>query len=105
MTDVNIQHLREMLMNYRWDSQDGYPGYKGDGEWQFATTHIRVSPEQLNALFELAGIEPDKIVPRGNCGSCRFAVDGHERGYVEPCLTCERPKMSNYEPISAPPKR
>lgn len=93
--------LRKILMRARWDNQGGFPSYLGEGEWAFIETGLpSVTPEELNALHAFAGIVPDKIVPIGSCGTCKFAKDGHERGWEAPCVSCRRPKMSNYEPLS-----
>ena len=92
-----IAALREILKQLRWDDQGGYPSYAGNGRWLFATTSLpQTTPEQLNALFAMVGIVPDKIESLGSCQECAHSIGGHERGYVRPCLDCKRPKMSNF---------
>jgi hypothetical protein len=100
-----IDELRTALRRLRWDDQDGYPGYHGNGRWDFVSTGLPVTPDELNALFELAGIVPDVIVPLGHCEDCLHAVNGRERGYVEPCGSCKRPRMSNFVPVAAAHRR
>jgi hypothetical protein len=100
-----IAALRAVLQRMRWDDQGGYPGRSG-GEWTFVSTDLsRVTPKELDALFALAGIEPDEIVSRGKCSKCAHAEDGRERGYREPCLSCTRPLMSNFVPRESVARR
>jgi len=101
---AGMEVLRTVLKRMRWDSQDGYPSYLGDGKWAFVSTGLpQVSPEELNTLFAFAGIVPDEIVPIGHCDTCKFGVlygegkgKAQERGYAQPCSPCGRPKMTNY---------
>ncbi len=91
--------LREILLSMRWDNQDGYCDYMGDGKWAFITTSLpQITPEQLNDLFEFAGIIPDVIIPLGQCVDCIHAIDGRERGYKPPCLFCKRLVYSRFIP-------
>jgi hypothetical protein len=99
-----VKALRAVLRRMRWDGQGGYVGYEGNGRWSFISTGLgQVTPEELNALFRLAGIEPDEIVSLGDCSKCANGEVVHgrrqERGYREPCLTCKRPRMSNFVPL------
>lgn len=90
--------LKTVLLRLRWNDQDGFVSYRGDGKWGFVTAGLpQVTPEELNALLELAGIVPDQIVPNGACVDCEFSVNGQERGYEKPCLTCSRPKHDNFQ--------
>ncbi len=96
---AGIEALRSILKRLRDDAQGGYSSYEGNGEWSFASTSLpQTTPEQLNALFALAGLEPDVIVPKGSCGTCIFATNGRERGWSSPCCSCSRPLMSNFVP-------
>lgn len=91
--------LRRVLTRMRWDDQGGYPGLI-DGKWNFVTTGLpQTTPEELDALFALAGIVPDEIVTKGHCEDCAHAVNGRERGYSGPCSPCKRPQMSNFVPV------
>jgi len=96
-----IRVLGTVLRRLRWDDQGGYPGlYKG--EWDFASTSLpQTTPAELDALFKLAGIVPDEIVPLGSCRECAHASDGRERGYANPCGGCKRPRMSNFVPLAS----
>lgn len=92
--------LRKVLRGMRWHDQGGYVGLD-DGKWSFISTSIPgVEPEDLNVLFKLAGIEPDEIVPKGDCVDCKFAEDGRERGYKQPCVVCSRPYHSHFVPLN-----
>jgi hypothetical protein len=99
-----IAAIRRLLKEMRRDEQGGYSGYGGDGRWHFVSTSIgQFTPEELNDLFDLVGIVPDKIVSLGSCSTCIHAKelkDGRlvEQGYQGPCLTCKRPKMHNWRP-------
>jgi len=91
--------LRDILLHGRWDDQGGDVGYNGDGEWAFVSSSLSVKPEQLNALYEFAGIEPHQIVSAGSCKDCKWSDSkGESRGYAQPCLSCLLPRMSNFEP-------
>jgi hypothetical protein len=100
-----LKVLRALLKRQRWDDQQGYPGYLGDGKWDFISSGLgQAAPEELNALFALAGIEPDVIESKGDCTTCGNSVVGsdgrrYEQGYSGPCGPCKRPKMSNWVPI------
>lgn len=96
--DVNLAVLRRVLLRARWDHQGGFPGYQGGGRWLFVSAGLpQASPQEWNALLELAGIVPDKIEPLGSCSTCRFSINGRERGYDAPCAACQRPRMSFWE--------
>ncbi len=101
-----LEVLRTVLKRLRSDDQGGYISYEGNGKWSFVSTSLpQTTPEELNALFELAGIVPDVIVPKGSCEDCANAKvlpDGRrvERGYAGPCSPCKRPIMSNFVPIT-----
>lgn len=119
MTDVKalaagIMVLQDVLKRARWDNQGGYPSYQGDGKWSFVTAGLpQASPAEWNALFKLAGIEPDVIVSIGSCHDCQHAKtlpDGRrvERAWAgQKCCSCGHPRMSNFEPLVAiqPTKR
>jgi len=104
-TDEAKELVGTILKRMRWDSQDGYPCYRGDGRWDFVSMGLpQVSPEELNKLFEFAGIEPDIIVPKGVCSECGNSIktdrgERVEQGYSGYCRTCNRPRMSNWRPI------
>lgn len=96
--DLNV--LRAVLQRARWNEQGGYPS-RTNGRWDFVSSGLpQASPEEWDALFRLAGIVPDEIVSNGSCAQCAHAVNGHERGYRQPCSTCARPKMTNFKPIA-----
>ena len=104
-----ITALREALLSMRLDDQDGYTAYQGDGVWSFVSTSLaQVTPSQLNAMFDLAGVVPDKIVSKGSCGTCLHANPFRsgsrgERGRYQPCVGCKRPRMSRFEPMTDEP--
>ena len=96
-----MEVLRKVLLRMRSDRQDGYPGYEGDGKWGFVSTGLpQVTPDELNELFELAGVVPDPIETLGLCRDCKHSINGRERGYEMPCLKCLRPKHDLWEPKS-----
>lgn len=98
---ANIEILRQVLLRARWDDSGGFQGYKGDGQWRFVTGGLpQATPEEWTALMELAGIEPDKIETVGSCETCRFSVDGHNRGYGAPCVVCSQPYHDMWEAAS-----
>ena len=98
--------LRNILKRKRWDEQGGYSGYKGEGKWDFISTGLpQVSPQELNELFALVGLEPDVIIPLGDCEDCAHSKNGREQGYHGPCSPCKRPRMSNFTPIKLRVKR
>lgn len=90
--------LRDGLRALRWDTQGGYPGRRGDG-WDFAGLSVVFTPDQLDALFALAGLVADEIKPVGPCQDCVNADDGRERGWAPPCRSCEHPFHSNFVPV------
>jgi hypothetical protein len=93
-----LEALRAVLRRMRWNDQGGYPDwYKG--KWNIISTGLpQTYPKELNALFAMAGIVPDEIQPLGYCDTCKFSINGRERGYIRPCLICMRPKMSEFKP-------
>lgn len=99
-----IAAIRRVLKEMRNDDQDGYSSYGGDGKWHFASVLIgQFTPEELNDLFDLVGLVPDKIESLGTCSTCihaKEAWDGRfvEQGYQGACHTCKRPKMHNWRP-------
>lgn len=109
-----IVALRRALKSERWDDQGGYPGYVGNGKWDFASSPVGpFTPDEVNALFDLAGLVPDAIQPKGSCEDCAHAAPSnqrpggfityHERGYSVPCSPCKRPLMSNFKPRKKTP--
>lgn len=108
-TDAQIEKglsvLKTVLLRMRWDDQGGFSS-RSDGEWMFASAGLpQVSPDELDALMDAVGIIPDEIQSKGSCQECKHAINGHERGYVRPCLDCKRPLMSNFVPAKALAKR
>jgi len=93
---MSIEVLQEVLEQNGWADQGGFSGYKGNGEWAWVSSALTVTPEQMNSLFDLAGLEPKRIIPRGSCNTCQYSRDGRERGFENPCGPCKRPIMSNY---------
>lgn len=90
--------LRRVLRAMRWHDQGGYVS-RDNGKWSFVSTGLpQTTPEELDALFAMAGIEPDEIVPKGHCFDCKHARNGSERGYENPCSPCTRPYHSNFVP-------
>jgi hypothetical protein len=100
----NLEVLRTVLLRLRNDDQGGFNCYRAGvqelgGHWMFVSTALpQTTPDELDALMDLAGIIPDEIVPIGHCYKCKFSNEhGNERGYKEPCLTCKHPLMSNFQ--------
>lgn len=96
--------VRNLLEKRRSEKQDGYRSLSKDGIWNFVSTTLGpVTPEELDALFAFAGIQPDPIEPLGTCSTCwNSSVVGarrSERGYRSPCVSCLRPKHDLWEPI------
>jgi hypothetical protein len=102
---ADLELLAKVLRRLRWDDQGGYVGYRGDGKWDFVSVGLQAEPKELTALFRLAGVVPDVIVSLGGCSDCAHAINGREQGYRGPCLTCKRPKMSNFVPAEKLKKR
>lgn len=96
--------LRAVLRRMRWDEQGGYPGRK-DGKWLFEAVQLTLKPEELDVLFEAAGVVPDEIQSLGKCSDCANAVNGRERGYEQPCASCNRPMMSAFVPVKKAVRR
>jgi hypothetical protein len=93
-----IGALRRVLKRLRWNNQGGYSCYLGGGKWDFVSTSLpQTSPSELNDLFMLAGIKPDKIVPKGTCKDCAHSKDGRDGGWDKPCVSCGRPKMTLFK--------
>ena len=45
--DTGMEMLRTVLRRLRWDDQGGYPGYRGNGRWDFVTAGLpQVTPEE-----------------------------------------------------------
>jgi len=105
-----LHALRTVLKRRRSDEQGGYMGRR-DGRWDFTASSLTVKAEELDALFEFAGITPDEIQPLGDCNRCIHAIFGvfqeraFERGYDDPCGSCLRPKMSNFVPVTSLTRR
>jgi hypothetical protein len=107
-----ITAVRDLLRAMRLDEQGGYLGRGPDGTWHFGSMGLgQVTPDQLDALFDLVDLVPEPIVSLGHCRDCLFSKpykskDGQigwaERGYSNPCSPCKRPKMSNFEPRHEP---
>lgn len=98
-----LEALRAVLRRQRDDDQGGYSSFGRDGKWHFISSALGgIEPDEMAALFELAGIEPDAIVSKGSCGDCGHAVKKNgrwsERGWEPPCVSCKRPRMSNFVP-------
>ncbi|MBO9428051.1 hypothetical protein [Sulfitobacter sp. R18_1] len=91
------QTLKDILLPMRWADQGGHPHYRGDGKWDFSSTTVVVNADQLNILFEAAGVTPEIIEPLGSCASCIHSKDDRGQGYVGSCLSCKGPIMSNFE--------
>jgi hypothetical protein len=91
--------LRKLLRSMRWHDQGGYVG-RVDGKWSFISTGLpQATPQDCDYLFALAGIEPDEIVPKGDCFHCKHAHDdGRNRGWSPPCSPCKSPYQSNFVP-------
>ena len=81
-----IAALRRVLERLRSEKQDGYTMYQGNDRWSFVATHVEVTTAELNALFALAGICPDPVVPKGTCETCKFGPE--HRGWKMPCCGC-----------------
>lgn len=97
-----ILALRAVLKRLRSDDQGGYTSrYKG--KWQFISTSLpQTSAKELDALFDLAGIEPDEIVALGDCKDCMYADHrGNSRGWAPPCVSCKHPVMSNFVAVAS----
>lgn len=91
-----LETLHSVLMRIRSKRQDGFHGYRGNGEWDFIATGLPVvSVSELNTLLDFAGIEPDLIEPVGSCDDCKYS---HKRGYNQPCMGCLQPKKDRWEP-------
>lgn len=100
-----VTALREILSGWFNPRQGGgVMGLAADGTWGFVSAGLgQATPAQLDALFDLAGLTPKPIVPRGPCSGCRWSKDGRERGYSFPCGPCTRPWHSSFEPAEGPP--
>lgn len=93
-----IDALRDVLQRMRSDDQGGYSLYQGNGKWAFVSTGLpQTTPEELNKLFALVGVEPDMIQSLGSCKTCRYSIGGRSRGYARPCGSCKMPMASNWE--------
>ena len=103
---MSLEVLRDVLMRLRSEDQDGFDDVGPDGKYAGHAVFVsmglpQVTPEELDALMELAGIVPDPIESNGRCSECVHArLNGRERGWGRPCSGCSRPKMTNFEPIT-----
>lgn len=87
--------LQRVLFDMRSPEQGGYLS-RTRGKWDFVSSSLgQLTPDELDALFAFAGIEPDEIEVVGSCWNCANSKDGRERGYERPCLTCLRPSHIN----------
>lgn len=100
-----VAALRGLLRTmYRPEQGGGIPLRSPEGRWLFSAIGLgTVTAEQLDALFDLAGLVPKAVEQRGSCRDCRWAKNGKSRGYTYPCSPCTRPWMSNFEPAAGPP--
>jgi hypothetical protein len=102
-----ILALREILRRMRSDDQDGYSDVGEDGKFT-GTAYFSgrglgmATPEQLDALFDLAGIVPDPIAVNGSCSECVHGdARGGDLGWGRPCCGCSRPKMTHFVPLAS----
>lgn len=105
--EVGLAALRQVLRSMRDDEQDGYTDVGPDGRFaghaRFVSCGVQVTPEQLDALFGLAGITPDPVVLLGHCSDCQHArPDGTSRGWSEPCVGCKGSSHDRFHPITEP---
>jgi hypothetical protein len=105
-----ILALREILRGMRNDAQGGYDGVSKKHKFaNHAYSHRGAQglgfakPEQLDALFALAGIVPDPIEINGSCTECIYgdATTRGDMGWAQPCCSCSRPKMTNFVSLAA----
>jgi hypothetical protein len=102
-----MKALREILRGMRLHDQGGYTDVGKDGKFAghagFISSGIgQATPEQLDALFDLAGIVPDAIEPLGSCRECVWGdARGGDLGWGAPCAGCCRPKMTNFVALSS----
>ena len=101
-----IAVLRGLFRSMRREDQDGYDDVK-DGKFVgfIARPVGSASPDEMNALFDLAGIVPDAIEPSGSCETCVFGVplpDGRTGtlGWSRPCCSCAAPKLTEFVPLA-----
>ena len=102
---AGIEVLRRGLWSERWHNQGGYVCRSKNG-WDFASSPVgQFTPDEMDALFAMAGLTPDVIDPLGSCSECKHAEVApngkrYERGWVGgKCPPCERPRMTNFEPV------
>lgn len=107
MTEDPRATLRDILLQN--EHEHGNPRYAGknpdgSGKWLFNTTSLGgITPKQLDALYRMAGLERREIIPLGRCSDCAHSrANGREQGYQGPCLSCSRPRMSNFVRKEAP---
>ena len=82
--------------------QDGYfPDRVVDGRFVHNVT-LRLSADEANTLAAFASLVPKAIESLGACDTCLYSKQGSERGYAQPCLTCKRPRMSNWKAKFSP---
>jgi len=103
-----MQVLRTILKRLRNKDQGGYADVGPDGKFKghaiFVSAGLpQATPEELDALFELAGITPDPIKVKGDCGDCVYgdAKSGGDLGWSQPCCSCSRPQMKNFVPLAS----
>jgi len=99
MQDKDMEVLRTLLKRMRSTKQDGYPAYGGNGNWNFISRSLpQTTPEELNALFRLAGLVPDQIIALGECSRCLYSRHGtRSRNHSgSPCDSCYMPRHTNF---------
>jgi hypothetical protein len=94
-----ILAISRVLEGMRSANQGGYVNRKSDNSgWSFHAADLGpFHADEIDALFDLTGLEPTPITPLGACATCAHAANGRERGYASAkCALCARPRMSNY---------
>lgn len=101
--DKGLEALRAILKRMRNDEQNSYHDVKNGKFSGFISRGFgQATPDELNAIFELAGIVPDGIQVNGTCKDCVFGnAGGGDLGWAQPCCSCSRPKMTNFVPLSS----
>ncbi len=98
--------LRAVLQRMRNEKQDGYTDCKNgkfSGTARFISCGLpQATPEELDALFALAGIVPDAIESNGSCSTCVYGdARGGNQGWDAPCCSCAHPKMTNFVALAS----
>ena len=107
---AGIKVIRRILWDMRWHDQGGYVCRNADGTWMSVGHGLgAVDNDEIAALFNMAGFQPDAIDPIGSCSDCKHAEvmpDGTRqgRGWGSPCLGCKTPRMTLFEPLKKPAK-